>query len=128
MYDRETTLALLHEYTKTDGLRRHAYAVQAAMVASARRTGTPAAWRARMMRLELVSTIFPVRISSPVVRISARMAPPRRSNGGHCTTESTQAPMAGRYPTLCVRPGLWRGARWCLRSAWPGNQLEVAAI
>ncbi len=30
---------LLHEYTKTEGLRRHAYAVQAAMAASARRVG-----------------------------------------------------------------------------------------
>ena len=39
LYARETTLALLHEHTKTDSLRRHAYAVEAAMRASARRTG-----------------------------------------------------------------------------------------
>ena len=39
LYDRETTLALLHEHTKTDSLRRHAYAVEAAMRAAARRTG-----------------------------------------------------------------------------------------
>ena len=39
MYDRDTTLALLHEYTKTDGLRKHAYAVSAAMRAAAVRTG-----------------------------------------------------------------------------------------
>jgi len=39
LYHRETTLALLHEYTKTDSLRRHAYAVEAAMRASAVRTG-----------------------------------------------------------------------------------------
>jgi len=39
LYIRETTLALLHEYTKTDGLRRHAYAVEAAMKAAAERTG-----------------------------------------------------------------------------------------
>ncbi len=39
LYDSETTMALLHEHTKTDGLRKHAYAVQAAMLASARRTG-----------------------------------------------------------------------------------------
>lgn len=39
MYDRDTTLALLHEYTKTDGLRNHAYAVSAAMRAAAVRTG-----------------------------------------------------------------------------------------
>jgi len=38
LYKRETTLALLHEYTKTDGLRRHAYAVEAAMKAAACRT------------------------------------------------------------------------------------------
>ena len=39
LYARETTLALLHEHTKTDSLRRHAYAVEAAMRAAARRTG-----------------------------------------------------------------------------------------
>ena len=39
LYERETTLALLHEFTKTDSLRRHAYAVEAAMKASATRTG-----------------------------------------------------------------------------------------
>jgi putative nucleotidyltransferase with HDIG domain len=39
MYERDTTLELLHEYTKTDGLRKHAYAVSAAMKAAAVRTG-----------------------------------------------------------------------------------------
>ena len=39
LYDENVTRELLHEYTKTDGLRRHAYAVQAAMTAAARRTG-----------------------------------------------------------------------------------------
>jgi putative nucleotidyltransferase with HDIG domain len=39
LYDRDTTLALLHEYTKTDGLRRHAYAVEAAMRSAAVRAG-----------------------------------------------------------------------------------------
>ncbi len=39
LYDPRTTLALLHEHTLTEGLRRHAYAVQAAMAAAARRTG-----------------------------------------------------------------------------------------
>jgi putative nucleotidyltransferase with HDIG domain len=39
LYAPEHTLALLHQYTQTDGLRRHAYAVQAAMAAAARRTG-----------------------------------------------------------------------------------------
>ena len=39
LYKRETTLALLHEFTKTEGLRRHAYAVEASMKASAERTG-----------------------------------------------------------------------------------------
>lgn len=39
LYDRVRTLALLHEHTLTDSLRRHAYAVAAAMRASARRTG-----------------------------------------------------------------------------------------
>ena len=31
LYKRETTLALLHEFTKAEGLRRHAYAVEATM-------------------------------------------------------------------------------------------------
>lgn len=38
LYKREHTLALLHEFTKTDGLRRHAYAVEASMKAAAERT------------------------------------------------------------------------------------------
>ena len=39
LYLRENTLALLHEFTLTEGLRRHAYAVEAAMKAAAARTG-----------------------------------------------------------------------------------------
>ncbi len=39
LYRRETTLALLHEFTRTESLRRHAYAVEAAMKAAAERTG-----------------------------------------------------------------------------------------
>ncbi len=39
LYAPKNTRALLHEFTKTDGLRKHAYAVQAAMRAAARRTG-----------------------------------------------------------------------------------------
>ncbi len=39
LYDRAHTLALLHEHTLTDSLRRHAYAVEAAMRAAALRTG-----------------------------------------------------------------------------------------
>ena len=47
MYDRETTLALLHEFTQTENLRRHAYAVEAAMRAAAERTGNdPVYWAA----------------------------------------------------------------------------------
>ena len=46
-YQRENTLALLHEFTKTDSLRRHAYAVEAAMKAAAGRTGNgPEYWSA----------------------------------------------------------------------------------
>ncbi len=39
LYKREATLALLQEFTKTEGLLRHAYAVEASMAAAARRTG-----------------------------------------------------------------------------------------
>lgn len=47
LYDRDTTLALLHAHTLTDSLRRHAYAVEAAMrAAAARAGGDPAYWAA----------------------------------------------------------------------------------
>jgi putative nucleotidyltransferase with HDIG domain len=39
LYDREVCLDLLHEYTAGEGLRRHGYAVEAAMRAAAERTG-----------------------------------------------------------------------------------------
>lgn len=39
LYRREHVLALLHEYTTGEALRRHAYAVEAAMRAAAARTG-----------------------------------------------------------------------------------------
>ncbi len=39
LYARENALALLHEFTAGDPLRRHAYAVEAAMRAAAARTG-----------------------------------------------------------------------------------------
>ena len=40
LYQRENTLALLHEFTRTDSLRKHAYAVEASMRAAAERTGS----------------------------------------------------------------------------------------
>jgi putative nucleotidyltransferase with HDIG domain len=47
LYARETTLALLHEHTLGEGLRRHGYAVEAAMRAAAARTGgDPVYWAA----------------------------------------------------------------------------------
>ena len=47
LYDRDTALTLLHEHTRTDSLRRHAYAVEAAMRAAAERTGNdPTYWGA----------------------------------------------------------------------------------
>ena len=39
LYTRPVALELLHEYTQNEGLRRHAYAVEAAMRASAERAG-----------------------------------------------------------------------------------------
>lgn len=47
LYRRDVVLALLHEYTENEALRRHAYAVEAAMRASAERTGNdPEYWGA----------------------------------------------------------------------------------
>ncbi len=40
LYQRDQILELLHEFTKTDGLRRHAYAVEAAMRLAAEKTGS----------------------------------------------------------------------------------------
>ena len=42
LYRRENVLALLHEYTESEALRRHGYAVEAAMRAYARRFGEDA--------------------------------------------------------------------------------------
>ena len=39
LYDRERVLALLHQYTESEALRRHAYAVEAAMRLAAERVG-----------------------------------------------------------------------------------------
>jgi putative nucleotidyltransferase with HDIG domain len=39
LIDRKTTLELLHEYTKSDSLRKHAYSVEAAMRYYARKFG-----------------------------------------------------------------------------------------
>ena len=47
LYDRPRVLDLLHEHTKGEALRRHAYAVEAAMRAAARRVRQdPEAWGA----------------------------------------------------------------------------------
>ena len=47
LYSRDACLELLHEFTRTDSLRRHAYAVEAAMRAAAERTGNdPEYWGA----------------------------------------------------------------------------------
>lgn len=47
LFRRESALSLLHEHTRTDALRRHAYAVEAAMRAAAARTGNdPEVWGA----------------------------------------------------------------------------------
>lgn len=39
LFGRDSALALLHEYTAGEALRRHAYAVEAAMIAAAERAG-----------------------------------------------------------------------------------------
>ncbi|MBU0741145.1 HDIG domain-containing protein [bacterium] len=44
LYARENVIALLHEHTQGEALRRHAYAVEAAMRAAAGRTGNDAAY------------------------------------------------------------------------------------
>jgi putative nucleotidyltransferase with HDIG domain len=47
LHRRENVLALLHEHTRTESLRRHAYAVEAAMrAAAARAGGDPEYWGA----------------------------------------------------------------------------------
>ncbi len=47
LFERDVVLALLHEHTKSESLRRHAYAVEAAMRAAAERTSNdPEYWGA----------------------------------------------------------------------------------
>ncbi len=47
LFNRSRTLEILHQHTKTDGLRRHAYAVEAAMRLAAETTGgDPEYWSA----------------------------------------------------------------------------------
>ena len=60
LYDRDACLALLHEHTKTDGLRRHGYAVEAAMRAAAERTGNdPEYWGAVGLLHDFDYEIYP---------------------------------------------------------------------
>ena len=57
-YEREHVLELLHEHTRSESLRRHAYAVEAAMVAAAVRTGNdPEIWGAVGL-LGLAAAVF----------------------------------------------------------------------
>ncbi len=60
LFQRSAVLELLHEYTKTDGLRRHAYAVEAAMRAAAERTGNdPRYWGAVGLLHDFDYEMFP---------------------------------------------------------------------
>ncbi len=57
---RVNVLDLLHEFTRTDGLRRHAYAVEAAMRAAAVRTGDdPEYWGAVGLLHDFDYEMFP---------------------------------------------------------------------
>jgi len=60
LFQRPAVLELLHEYTKTDGLRRHAYAVEAAMRGAAVRTGhDPEYWGAVGLLHDFDYEMFP---------------------------------------------------------------------
>ncbi len=67
LYGRERCLAILHEYTQTEGLRRHAYAVEAAMLAAAERTGGDAAcWGAVGLLHDFDYEMYPEAPDHPV--------------------------------------------------------------
>lgn len=60
LYQRDSALALLHEFTQSASLRRHAYAVEAAMVAAAERAGgDPVYWGAVGLLHDLDYERFP---------------------------------------------------------------------
>ncbi len=60
LFERQHCLEILHEHTKTEGLRRHAYAVEAAMKAAAERTGgDPVYWGAVGLLHDFDYEMFP---------------------------------------------------------------------
>ena len=60
LFKRENVLALLHEHTQNDALRKHAYAVEAAMRAAAARTGNdPESWGAAGLIHDFDYEIYP---------------------------------------------------------------------
>ena len=66
LYRREDVLALLHEFTETESLRRHAYAVEAAMRAAAERTGNdPEYWGAAGLLHDFDYERFPTLADHP---------------------------------------------------------------
>ncbi|MFO7654342.1 MAG: HDIG domain-containing protein [Candidatus Krumholzibacteriia bacterium] len=66
LHQRERCLALLHEFTLTESLRRHAYAVEAAMRAAAERTGhDPDEWGAVGLLHDFDYERFPTEADHP---------------------------------------------------------------
>ena len=74
-YARDAVLALLHEFTATEGLRRHAYAVEAAMRAAAERTGNdPEYWGAVGLLHDFDYERFPTAPDHPLKGLNAMLA------------------------------------------------------
>ena len=123
--DRDRALALMHEYTASDALRKHMYAVEIAMRAMAERAGEDAeAWglvgSAARLRLRALSQRRPLATEehpAEGVRHPERArASPRRAAAPSWATRPTPASRATRR-----WPG--RSSRWtsCAASWWPAR-------
>ena len=131
----------MHEYTASDALRKHMYAVELAMRAMAERAGEdPEAWGMVGLVHDFDYERFPNAAHSPDRGAPGRRgADPRRSAGcpSRCSgpssgTRPTPACRATRrWPRRCSRwtscAAFWWPARWCVRRG-ASPDLEVSSV
>ena len=139
-WTRDRALQLMHEYTASDGLRKHMYAVEVAMRAMAERAGEdPEAWGLVGLLHDFDYERYPNTAHSPTaehpaegVRILAGQGfpePMQRAILGHANYCGVprDTPMAARYSRWTSSPGFWWPVPWSarLRSL---QDLEVSSV